>query len=178
MKFVGRKKELASLYQHYETNKFQFAVIYGRRRIGKTALINEFLKDKKAIYFTAIEENKEDNLRRFSAAINHFMDPDIISESSFSSFEAAFRQIAELAKIERVILVIDEYPYLAQAYPAVSSMLQSYIDQEYSNTNMFLILCGSSMSFMEYQVLGYKSPLYGRRTVQYKLKPFTLKEAQ
>ncbi len=57
-------------------------------------------------------------------------------------------------------------------------MLQSYIDQEYSNTNMFLILCGSSMSFMEYQVLGYKSPLYGRRTVQYKLKPFTLKEAQ
>ena len=65
MKFVGRKKELASLYQHYQTNKFQFAVIYGRRRIGKTALINEFLKDKKAIYFTAIEENKEDNLRRF-----------------------------------------------------------------------------------------------------------------
>ncbi|AHI12547.1 hypothetical protein [Lactobacillus helveticus] len=61
-------------------------------------MINEFLKDKKAIYFTAIEENKEDNLRRFSAAINHFMDPDIISESSFSSFEAAFRQIAELAK--------------------------------------------------------------------------------
>ena len=98
MKFVGRKKELASLYQHYETNRFQFAVIYGRRRIGKTALINEFLKDKKAICFTAIEENKEDNLRRFSAAINHFMDPDIISESSFSSFEAAFRQIAELAK--------------------------------------------------------------------------------
>lgn len=178
MKFVGRKKELASLYQHYETNKFQFAVIYGRRLIGKTALINEFLKDKKAIYFTAIEENKEDNLRRFSAAINYFMDPDIISESSFSSFEAAFRQIAELAKKERVILVIDEYPYLAQAYPAVSSMLQSYIDQEYSNTNMFLILCGSSISFMEYQVLGYKSPLYGRRTVQYKLKPFTLKEAQ
>lgn len=176
--FVGRKKELKSLATHYESNQFQFAVIYGRRRIGKTALINEFLDNKKAIYFTAIEENASDNLKRFSQAINHFVDPQINSFSSFSSFEAAFRQIAEIAQKERVILVIDEYPYLAQAYPAVSLMLQSYIDQYYQQTNMFLILCGSSMSFMEYQVLGYKSPLYGRRTVQYKLQPFTLKEAQ
>lgn len=178
MTFVGRNKELSSLNKKYQTNEFQFAVIYGRRRIGKTALINEFLKDKRAIYFTAIEENKEDNLQRFSAAIRHFIDPETTDTSSFSSFEQAFQEIGELAKKERVILVIDEYPYLAQAYPAVSSMLQSYIDHEYSKTNMFLILCGSSMSFMEYQVLGYKSPLYGRRTVQYKLKPFTLSEAE
>ena len=176
--FVGRKKELKSLAEHYQTDQFQFAVIYGRRRIGKTALINEFLKDKKAIYFTAIEENAEDNLKRFSKAIRHFINPQIADNSSFESFEQAFREIGEIAKKERVVLVIDEYPYLAQAYPAVSSMLQSYIDHVYSQTNMFLILCGSSMSFMEYQVLGYKSPLYGRRTVQYKLKPFTLKEAQ
>lgn len=178
MKFVGRKEELAGLYQHYETNEFQFAVIYGRRRIGKTALINEFLKDKKAIYFTTFEENKKDNLKRFSAAIDHFVNPDGMANASYSSFEDAFRQIVNLAKKERVVLVIDEYPYLAQAYPAVSSMLQFYIDHEYLNTNMFLILCGSSMSFMEYQVLGYKSPVYGRQTVQYKLKPFTLKEAE
>lgn len=178
MKFVGRKKELNSLNKKFDENKFQFAVIYGRRRIGKTALINEFIKGKHAIYFTAIEENKEDNLQRFSAAIRHFINPETADTSSFASFEQAFQEIGELAKKERVILVIDEYPYLAQAYPAVSSMLQSYIDHEYSQTNMFLILCGSSMSFMEYQVLGYKSPLYGRRTAQYKLKPFTLAEAQ
>lgn len=176
--FVGREKELTSLTEHYQTNKFQFAVIYGRRRIGKTALINKFLQDKKVIYFTAIEENANDNLQRFSKAIRHFINPQINDDSSFASFEQAFQEIGEVAKKERVVLVIDEYPYLAQAYPAVSSMLQSYIDHVYSETNMFLILCGSSMSFMKYQVLGYKSPLYGRRTVQYKLHPFTLKETQ
>lgn len=176
--FVGRKKELASLEQHYQSNEFQFAVIYGRRRIGKTALINEFLKDKKAIYFTAIEENAEDNLARLSNAIRHFVNPNLEDDSPFASFEKAFAEIAQLAQKERVILVIDEYPYLAQAYPAISSMLQSYIDHQYSKTNTFLILCGSSMSFMEYQVLGYKSPLYGRRTCQYKIKPFTQKEAE
>nr|WP_236629316.1 MULTISPECIES: ATP-binding protein [Lactobacillus] len=117
-------------------------------------------------------------MQRFSTAIHHFMDPKTIDNSSFSSFEITFQQIAELAKKERVVLVIDEYPYLAQVYPPISSMLQSYIDREYAKTNMFLILCGSSISFMEYQVLGYKSPLYGRRTVQYKLKPFTLRGAE
>lgn len=176
--FVGREKELASLAQHYQTDKFQFAVIYGRRRIGKTALINEFLKDKKAIFFTAIEENAEDNLARLSRAIRHFIDPNTIDDSPFASFETALAEVAQLAQKERVVLVIDEYPYLAQAYPAISSMLQYYIDHQYSKTNLFLILCGSSMSFMEYQVLGYKSPLYGRRTCQYKLKPFTQKEAE
>lgn len=176
--FVGREQELKSLAEHYRTNKFQFAVIYGRRRIGKTALINKFVQDKKAIYFTAIEENAEDNLQRFSRAIRHFLNPQLNDDSPFASFEQAFREIGEIAKKDRVVLVIDEYPYLAQAYPAVSSMLQSYIDHVYSKTNMFIILCGSSMSFMEYQVLGYKSPLYGRRTVQYKLRPFTLQEVQ
>lgn len=176
--FVGREKELKSLSDHYQTNEFQFAIIYGRRRIGKTALISEFVKDKKAIYFTAIEENVEDNLKRFSRSVRRFINPDLDDDSSFESFDQAFQEIGEIAKKKRVILVIDEYPYLAQAYSAVSSMLQSYINHVYSKTNMFLILCGSSMSFMEYQVLGYKSPLYGRRTVQYKLKPFNLKETQ
>lgn len=73
--FVGREKELTSLTEHYQTNKFQFAVIYGRRRIGKTALINKFVQDKKVIYFTAIEENANDNLQRFSKAIRHFINP-------------------------------------------------------------------------------------------------------
>ena len=79
---------------------------------------------------------------------------------------------------ERLIIVIDEYPYLATSYPAVSSMLQSHIDQCWKNSKLFLILCGSSMSFMEEQVLGYKSPLYGRRTAQFKIHPFTFFEAR
>lgn len=175
--FVGRHQELEQLNQAYQENNFQFTVIYGRRRIGKTSLINEFLKDKKAIYYVALEENAEDNLKRFSDAISIFKNTDQGGKEKFANFEECFKEITRLAQKQRVILVIDEFPYLAKAYPTISSMLQSYIDHEFKETNLFLILCGSSMSFMERQVLGYQSPLYGRRTLALKLEPFKLSEA-
>lgn len=175
--FVGRHQELEQLNQAYQENDFQFTVIYGRRRIGKTSLINEFLKDKKAIYYVALEENAEDNLKRFSDAISIFKNTDQGGKEKFANFEECFKEITRLAQEQRVILVIDEFPYLAKAYPTISSMLQSYIDHEFKETNLFLILCGSSMSFMERQILGYQSPLYGRRTLALKLEPFKLFEA-
>lgn len=175
--FVGRHQELEQLNQVYQENDFQFTVIYGRRRIGKTSLINEFLKDKKAIYYVALEENAEDNLKRFSDAISIFKNTDQGGKEKFANFEECFKEITRLAQKQRVILVIDEFPYLAKAYPTISSMLQSYINHEFKETNLFLILCGSSMSFMERQVLGYQSPLYGRRTLALKLEPFKLSEA-
>ncbi len=175
--FVGRHQELEQLNQAYQENDFQFTVIYGRRRIGKTSLINEFLKNKKAIYYVALEENAEDNLKRFSDAISIFKNTDQGGKEKFANFEECFKEITRLAQKQRVILVIDEFPYLAKAYPTISSMLQSYIDHEFKETNLFLILCGSSMSFMERQVLGYQSPLYGRRTLALKLEPFKLSEA-
>ena len=175
--FVGRHQELEQLNQAYQENDFQFTVIYGRRRIGKTSLINEFLKDKKAIYYVALEENAEDNLKRFSDAISIFKNTDQGGKEKFANFEECFKEITRLAQKQRVILVIDEFPYLAKAYPTISSMLQSYIDHEFKETNLFLILCGSSMSFMERQILGYQSPLYGRRTLALKLEPFKLSEA-
>lgn len=175
--FVGRHQELEQLNQVYQENDFQFTVIYGRRRIGKTSLINEFLKNKKAIYYVALEENAEDNLKRFSDAISIFKNTDQGGKEKFANFEECFKEITRLAQKQRVILVIDEFPYLAKAYPTISSMLQSYIDHEFKETNLFLILCGSSMSFMERQVLGYQSPLYGRRTLALKLEPFKLSEA-
>ena len=175
--FVGRHQELEQLNQAYQENDFQFTAIYGRRRIGKTSLINEFLKDKKAIYYVVLEENAEDNLKRFSDAISIFKNTDQGGKEKFANFEECFKEITRLAQKQRVILVIDEFPYLAKAYPTISSMLQSYIDHEFKETNLFLILCGSSMSFMERQVLGYQSPLYGRRTLALKLEPFKLSEA-
>lgn len=175
--FVGRHQELEQLNQAYQENDFQFTVIYGRIRIGKTSLINEFLKDKKSIYYVALEENAEDNLKRFSDAISIFKNTDQGGKEKFANFEECFKEIPHLAQKQRVILVIDEFPYLAKAYPTISSMLQSYIDHEFKETNLFLILCGSSMSFMERQVLGYQSPLYGRRTLALKLEPFKLSEA-
>ena len=171
MMFVGRERELKVLNEKYGSGKFEFFPVYGRRRVGKTALIKEFIKDKKAIYFTAAESGKSHNLRNLSSIIYSTIS-GIDAELSFNSFDAAFEAVFNAAKKEKLVFVIDEYPYLAQSYKPVSSILQKYIDHYFKETDMFLILCGSSMSFMEYQVMGYKSPLYGRRTGQLKIAPF------
>jgi AAA+ ATPase superfamily predicted ATPase len=174
--FVGRSKELKKLQKLYESDSFEFAVFYGRRRVGKTTLINEFIKDKKAVYYMSVEGTRKENLAGFSKALLsdcHGATPQ------FPDFESLLGYIDQLAVTgERMIIAIDEFPYLAASYPAISSMLQSHIDLHWKNSRLFLILCGSSMSFMEEQVLGYKSPLYGRRTAQFKLHPFTFFEAR
>lgn len=176
--FIGRKKELNSLNQHYQSDQFECAIIYGRRRIGKTELISEFVKEKPNIFFTATQENAATNLQRMSLAINTWQNPGNTNAPIFQSFNQLLDYVNGLAQKQRIIFVIDEYPYLAEAYPGFSSLLQAYIDKKFLHSKLFLILCGSSMSFMEKQVLGYQSPLYGRRTMQLKIKPFSFNEAQ
>jgi len=168
----GRMRELRSLEELYGNDEFTFAVVYGRRRVGKTSLINEFISrnDKKTISFTATENTDIVNLEKFSQKIFEVY-PELSSIRSFPTWESAFDYVAKRSEQEKLILVIDEFPYLAKANPAISSELQRHIDLFLQNTNMMLILCGSSMSFMEKQVLGYESPLYGRRTAQYRVMP-------
>ena len=169
--FIGRKRELAALDKLYESGKFEFAVIYGRRRVGKTALISRFIEDKKAIYFTGVESSEKQNLENLSANIFEYATGDK-AESSFVSFQAALEYVFRLAEKERLVIVIDEYPYAARAAKSLASTLQLLIDKHKDNSKLMLILCGSSMSYMEDYVLAYKSPLYGRRTAQMKILPF------
>lgn len=174
--FYCRNNELDKMNRRYYADKFECIVIYGRRRIGKTSLINEFCRDKKTIYFSALDITSRENLRTLSKAIYACENEDSSLAPEFQSFDAAFDKISKLAQDERLVFVIDEYPYLARAEQAISSMLQHLIDHVWSNSRLYLILCGSSMSFMEYQVLGYESPLYGRRTAQFKIEALTYKE--
>jgi uncharacterized protein len=170
--FIGRKRELRDLKQRYENGKFEFAVMYGRRRVGKTTLINEFVKDKEVIFYTGIEGNEKENLEGLSKSIYSLSQDFADTSSSFSSFQEALETAFKIAEKRRIVFVIDEYPYIAGSYTVLSSILQILIDRNKDTSKMFLILCGSSLSFMENQVLGYKSPLFGRRTCQYKIKPF------
>ena len=166
--FVGREKELTALNKLYVEDQFQMVVIYGRRRIGKTTLITEFISKKPAIFFTAHEVNDALNLSRFSEKVYRFFDiPE--SAGSFNSWHDAFDFLAQKAKKRRFILAFDEFPYAASANRALKSILQTAIDHSYKKTGLFLILCGSHMGFMESEVLGYNSPLFGRRTAQIKL---------
>ena len=174
--FIGRENELNTLNRLYHSHKFEFAVIYGRRRVGKTALINEFVKDKDNIFFTGVETNAKQNLDNLSRSIMEY-NTGIVTGASFNNFQMALEHIFELAKIKRIVFVIDEYPYVARASKSLASTLQLLIDKNKDTSKLFLILCGSSMSYMEDHVLAYKAPLYGRRTAQFKIKPFEFLEA-
>ena len=176
--FVGRKAEFAELERRYAQEGFQFPVVYGRRRVGKTRLIQEFANTKKSIYFMATKQTSSELLQSFSLAIKEQLaDERTKYLSSFESWESLFSYVTEISKNERIVLVIDEYPYLAESEKSISSLLQKYIDNEWEETQLYLILCGSSMSFMEKQVLEYGSPLYGRRTAQLKIHPLPYYEA-
>lgn len=174
--FYCRKDELRKLNKRYENGKFECVIIYGRRRVGKTALINEFCKDKPTIFFSALNTTGKENLGALSKSIMGFERPDMESIPEFTSYDAALEELTALSKEKRVVFVIDEYQYLAKAKPAISAMLQHVIDHKWSDSKMYLILCGSSMSFMENQVLGKESPLYGRRTAQLKIQPLDYRE--
>lgn len=169
--FIGREHELASMHKLYSSGRFEFVVIYGRRRVGKTALINQFINDKKAIYFMGVESNAKQNLENFSKNIMEF-GIGMQTEAAFLSFQAALEYVFQLAEKERLILAIDEYPYVAHSSKSLASTLQLLIDKYKDNSKLMLILCGSSMSYMEDHVLSYKAPLYGRRTAQMKILPF------
>lgn len=169
--FIGRESELNALNKLYHSNQFEFAVIYGRRRVGKTALISEFIKDKDTIFFTGIETNARQNLDNLSQCIMEYS-MGMAVNTFFPNFQTALEYVFELAKTKRIILVIDEYPYVARADKGLASTLQLLIDKNKNSSKLFLILCGSSMSYMEDHVLAYKAPLYGRRTAQLKIKPF------
>lgn len=169
--FIGREFELNSLNNLYEEDKFQFAVIYGRRRVGKTTLITEFCKDKPNIFYVAEEYNDKIALENFSDKILTYFDmKDYVS--AFESWEKAFMYLGKQAENQRLIVVIDEFPYIVNSNKSIPSLLQNLIDHHLKDTKLFLIICGSSMSFIEKEVLSYKSPLYGRRTAQFIIHPF------
>lgn len=173
--FIGRERELNALERLYQSNKFEFAVIYGRRRVGKTALINKFIDNKNAIYFMGVESNAKQNLENLSKSIMEYVSGTEI-DSIFSSFQSALEYVFKLSEKERIILAIDEYPYVARSSKSFASTLQLLIDKYKDKSKLMLILCGSSMSYMEDHVLAYKAPLYGRRTAQMKLAPFDFEE--
>ena len=175
--FVGRNEELKKLNEMHASGKFECAIVYGRRRVGKTTLIREFIKDKSAIYFTAREADGTVNLVAFSNDVYSVTAKELAGNSFFPDWEKAFDHIYQVSKNSRIVLAIDEYPFLAEGFRPISSIMQAHIDSRLKDSKLFLILCGSSMSFMEEQVLAYQSPLYGRRTAQFKIMPFSFFES-
>ena len=171
--FIGRKNELNALENVYEKAGFGMTIIYGRRRIGKSTLIKEFIKGKKAIFYTATKVGAERNLELFSKQVLEVLDPTY-SDVTFQSVESILDILTKKVEEEnrKTILVIDELPYWAEKDESLLSIFQKYIDTMWLDKNIMLILCGSALSFMEKKVLSEKSPIFGRRDSQIKLEAF------
>lgn len=171
---IGRKEELNHLKKLYESQNFEFLVMYGRRRVGKTTILQEFVKNSNSIFFPALEKNDALNLEDFSRIIQYHFDNKYIA--SFRNWEDAFNYIGSKVQ-KRTTIIIDEFPYLIEENPSIKSILQHAIDHDWKNKNIFLILCGSSVSIMEKEIMGRKSPLHDRQTSSLEIKPFDYLES-
>ncbi|MEM2282727.1 MAG: ATP-binding protein [Candidatus Hadarchaeales archaeon] len=174
-KFIDREAELRVLEEEYSRKSFSFFVIYGRRRVGKTELLKKFSEGKPTIYFLADKRGTLSNVLRFRKKIAAFFsEPEIAAEN----FEDLFRYVCEKWwGQEKLILIVDEFPFLVEKDDTIPSVFQSIVDENLSKKpNIFLILCGSSVGMMEKGVLSYRSPLYGRRTGQWKVNPFKFRQ--
>ena len=170
MDFIGRTSELATLNAELERGS-GFVVIYGRRRVGKTTLIKEFIKDKRAFYFLATTESEAQSMKRFAGALSRTTKNPMLSKVTFTDWLDLFQVVADDHSDEKKVLVIDEFPYLVKTNPDFPSILQNAWDEVLKDHNVMLILCGSLISMMKKHALAYDSPLYGRRTAQIRLMP-------
>ncbi len=170
MDFIGRTSELATLNAELERGS-GFVVIYGRRRVGKTTLIKEFIKDKRAFYFLATTESEAQSMKRFAGVLSRTTKNPMLSKVTFTDWLDLFQVVADDHPDEKKVLVIDEFPYLVKTNPDFPSILQNAWDEVLKDHNVMLILCGSLISMMKKHALAYDSPLYGRRTAQIRLMP-------
>jgi hypothetical protein len=153
--FVNRTAELAWLEARWRARDAQLLIVYGKRRVGKTALLKEFLQGKAGIYFLADRRPEREQLREVAMRLSgHFTDP-FIGRKGFDTWLEAFEYLTTRLRPpaakprERLLLILDEYPYLP----------------------LTLVLCGSSMAMMESETLAHRAPLYGRRTGDLLVRP-------
>jgi AAA+ ATPase superfamily predicted ATPase len=181
--FLNRTRELSYLNDRYQARRAEIVVLYGRRRVGKTALLFEWSEDKPRIFFFARRADKSTLLAEFSQEVQAFATggghdqetgPSSRDTFTYPSWAAAFQSIAELAAQQRLVVVLDEFPYLVEADPELPTLIQREWDMRLQHTQVFLVLTGSLQSVIRQQVLDPTAPLYRRHAWPFELKPLTL----
>ncbi len=175
-KFLDRERELELLDQLWHSPHAEFLILYGRRRVGKTALLSEWIQrfSPRALYWVASPTSAATLLRSFSQALYNFSNPGAPAPAMFTyaTWEQAFSQVASLAERERLALFIDEFTYLLEVFPGIAGQLQNLWDHLLSQKDLFLCLSGSHLGMMKREFLSYQAPLYGRASAQLHLQPF------
>ena len=168
--FVDREQEMETLQSEYDRDGSALVVLYGRRRVGKTTLISEFIKNKKALFFLASEESESQNRLAFQEKAADFLNSDLLKNVEVKSWDVLFRAIMDSHFDSKPVIVLDEFQYLGKSNPAFPSVFQRIWEEILKDRQVMVILCGSLISMMQSQTLAYDSPLYGRRTAQIRLK--------
>ncbi len=177
-KFIDREQEMETLVEEYNREGSSLVIMYGRRRVGKTTLISEFIKGKNALFFLASQESEAQNRNLFKEKAAEFISSDLLRNATVSDWDTIFKAIIETKFETKPIIVIDEFQYIGKSNSAFPSIMQRIWDGLLKDKSVMLILCGSLITMMKEQTLEYSSPLYGRRTAQIKLKqiPFSYYE--
>jgi len=173
--FYNRFDELETLEKEYKSQKSSFTVIYGRRRVGKTALIYEYIKNKPSLFLYATEANFLIQLENIKPELLKLIDKPYLKDIKLETFEQFFTLLCEYDFKNKLVFVIDEYQNLCKIDKSFSSMLQKVWDMQLQKKNIHLILSGSVISIMHSEVLDYSAPLYGRRTSNIHLKALYFK---
>ncbi len=177
--FIGREKEFKFLESLYKSNKFEMLILHGRRRVGKSFLLSHFARihRENAVYFTADKSSEKSNVRSFCKELNNTLNMGDFA-GAFTTWKEVYSFIEGIEIKERLIIIIDEFTYLYNSNKAFDSELQNAIDNIFKNKNIFLVLCGSEVSVIEELFDSQSKPLYGRKTADLKLLPFTYNEAR
>lgn len=165
---IGRESELRELQARYDSGRFEMIPVFGRRRVGKTTILKEFIKGKNGVYFSATRGSLKANISKLASKVLG------TSVQVNMTPEDLFEEIRSRSADERYVLIIDEYPNLVRKNDHFTDILQEFIDDNEDSSKLFLILCGSSVSIMRHQVLSSKSPIYGRRTGQLEVLPMDI----
>lgn len=174
MNLIGRKRELSILEKFWGDDGYELCVVYGRRRIGKSFLLENFSEGKRAVMFQATTSEKS-NLRDLASKVISLT--GVSSSIVYSSYENAFDDIAELSKDESLLFVIDEVSFLEESNKDILSIIQKYCDLVFPSTKLKLIICSSMESFMAERILGGKTPLFGRSSLRLKLNAVKAQDA-
>ncbi len=177
--FIDREQELTALEQRWTTKQAELLIVYGRRRVGKTELLLRFARHsaKRYLYFLATQGTQAEQLRQLSEILRQTFQDPLLRTLTFSDWNTVFTYLGQQARQKRLLVILDEFPYLCEATPELPSIIQRFWDLEGQHSRLFLVLCGSQLGFMERKVLGERSPLYGRRTGQLRLQPLDFRAA-
>ena len=179
MKFVGREHEISELNELYKAKGARLAVVYGRRRVGKSCLIEEYMSDKPHLHFDGLENVRtRGQIEQFTLDLARQINEPLLQNVSFGTWSAVFDYISDFLsknKKNKTVILFDEFQWLAVNQTKLVSLVKTYWDRYWSKQNVLLILCGSVSSYMIKRVVKSKA-LYGRINWELCLRPFSLNE--